>query len=193
MFLNRFQLDGKKRSHLWFFFICCGVTILFTSGIVFGKSFCFSIFHSKIAFQILFKILKLFLKKGWAAILLVFLKEGQYSEYCVEENGVLNVSIFSNQNFQTIPKYSNFKCDQQDLKLNLIFTISSIMIVVASPILGTVVDKLGSRISLLICSVSLVIGFTLAGFSDSKTFDAWIPAFLFITFGTSGFFFLEII
>lgn len=104
---------------------------------------------------------------GYAAIKPVFVEEGVYSEYCPSE---ATSSI-------------DRTCYEQEIRLNLMFTIAAVATNVCALPVGTVLDRYGPRVSGIIGSVLLAIGAILLAFAAQLPFDGYIPGYLFLALG----------
>ncbi|KAK3173810.1 hypothetical protein OEA41_007142 [Lepraria neglecta] len=105
---------------------------------------------------------------GYAAIKPVLVKEGVYRDYCSEEAEMGD------------PEKT---CYEQEIRLNLMFTIAAVATnCVALPV-GTILDKYGPRISGIIGSILLAIGALLFAFAGQLPFDAYIPGYVFLALG----------
>ncbi|KAI2790796.1 hypothetical protein POX_c03645 [Penicillium oxalicum] len=119
----------------------------------------FTIFACWLASGILF---------GYAALKPVLVEEGVYHDLCTEEEVRDGVKL----------------CVQQDLRLNLCFTIASITANVSALPVGTILDHYGSRICGLIGSLSLTIGSILLAFSFLwPHFQGFVMGNFFLAFG----------
>lgn len=75
-------------------------------------------------------------------------------------------------------------CDESDLKLNLIFTVSSTSYGAAPIVLGMVIDRYGPRTMCVLSSAFLSVGFLLVTVSSYPDFDLFMVGFVLIaTFG----------
>lgn len=108
-------------------------------------------------FQLIFTAATLF---GWPALLVVLKDEGQYDEVCPES------SLSSNSGSFSTGENSNrgvAKCAEQEVRLNLVFTIASVANAVSCSS-GMIFDFLGPRISMMFggtvcnhCAVSSIL------------------------------------
>ncbi|KAJ6023879.1 Major facilitator superfamily domain general substrate transporter [Penicillium herquei] len=103
--------------------------------------------------QVIFTVLACWVASGivfgFAALKPVLIEEGVYHDKCTEEELRDEVSL----------------CKQQDLRLNLFFTIASITANVSALPVGTILDRYGSRICGLIGCALLAVGSLLMAFS----------------------------
>ncbi|KAJ4316672.1 hypothetical protein N0V94_005353 [Neodidymelliopsis sp. IMI 364377] len=104
---------------------------------------------------------------GYAAIKPVLLEEGVYRNKCSKQELKDGVPI----------------CYEQELRLNLMFTIAAVSTnVVALPV-GTILDRYGPRVSGVIGAISITVGSVLFAFAAELPFDAYIPGYLFLALG----------
>ncbi|KAF1364273.1 MFS general substrate transporter [Lizonia empirigonia] len=104
---------------------------------------------------------------GYAAIKSVLLEEGVYRNRCSKQELEDNVPV----------------CYEQELRLNLMFTIAAVSTnVVALPV-GTILDRYGPRVSGIIGAISITIGSLLFAFAAQMPFDAYIPGYFFLALG----------
>ncbi|KAF1846295.1 MFS general substrate transporter [Cucurbitaria berberidis CBS 394.84] len=104
---------------------------------------------------------------GYAAIKPVLLEEGVYRNQCTKEELDQNVIV----------------CYEQELRLNLMFTIAAVSTnVVALPV-GTILDRFGPRVCGITGAISITLGSLLFAFAAQLPFDAYIPAYLFMALG----------
>lgn len=104
---------------------------------------------------------------GYAAIKPVLIDEGVYKNYCTDEELEKGVS----------------PCYQQEIRMNLMFTIAAVSTNVAALPIGTILDKYGPRVCGIIGSVLLTIGALLFSFAGRLSVDAYIPGYLFLALG----------
>ena len=104
---------------------------------------------------------------GYAAIKPVLLEEGVYRDRCTQQELDEKVHV----------------CYEQELSLNLMFTIAAVSTnVVALPV-GTILDRYGPRVAGIIGSISITVGSLLFAFAAQLPFDAYIPGYLFLALG----------
>ncbi|KAI9796186.1 MAG: hypothetical protein M1833_006437 [Piccolia ochrophora] len=104
---------------------------------------------------------------GYAAIKPVLVSEGVYRELCTREELEDEVRV----------------CFQQEIRLNLMFTVAAVATNVCALPVGTVLDKYGPRITGVIGSVLVAIGCLLFGLANLLRFDGYIPGYLFLALG----------
>lgn len=104
---------------------------------------------------------------GYAAIKPVLIEEGVYKDYCTKQELEEGAS----------------PCFQQEIRLNLMFTIAAVSTNVAALPIGTVLDTYGPRVCGIIGSVLLAIGALLFSFAPRLPVDAYIPGYLFLALG----------
>ncbi|KAI9925776.1 hypothetical protein MW887_005582 [Aspergillus wentii] len=98
---------------------------------------------------------------GFAALKPVLVKEEVYHNLCSGET----------------------VCYEQEMRLNLMFTIAAVVTNVSALPVGTILDTYGPRVCGIIGSFCLIIGALLFGFAASLPFDAYIPGYLFLSLG----------
>ncbi|KAH7377301.1 major facilitator superfamily domain-containing protein [Pyrenochaeta sp. MPI-SDFR-AT-0127] len=104
---------------------------------------------------------------GYAAIKPVLLEEGVYRDQCTKEELEQKVPV----------------CYEQELRLNLMFTIAAVSTnVVALPV-GTILDRFGPRVCGIIGAISITIGSLLFAFASELPIDAYIPGYFFMALG----------
>ena len=106
---------------------------------------------------------------GYAALKPVLVEEGVYSELCEDKPHVGNTGTA--------------KCYEQQLKLNLMFTVAAVATNVCALPVGTLLDRYGPRICGIIGSVLLAIGATFWIAAPRLAFDGYIPGYLFLALG----------
>ena len=74
-------------------------------------------------------------------------------------------------------------CYEQELRLNLMFTIAAVSTNVCALPVGTILDRFGPRIASLIGVFFLTIGALSLAFAADLPFDAYIPGYLFLAIG----------
>ncbi|KAF1916453.1 major facilitator superfamily domain-containing protein [Ampelomyces quisqualis] len=104
---------------------------------------------------------------GYAAIKPVLIEERVYRNLCTERELEDDVNV----------------CYEQELRLNLMFTIAAVSTnVVALPV-GTILDRYGPRVCGIIGAASITLGATLFAFAPELPVDAYIPGYLFLALG----------
>ncbi|KAL6702504.1 hypothetical protein ACN47E_001594 [Coniothyrium glycines] len=104
---------------------------------------------------------------GYAAIKPVLIQEGVYRDQCTKQELEDNVPV----------------CYEQELRLNLMFTIAAVSTnVVALPV-GTILDRFGPRVCGITGAVSITIGALLFAFAEQLPLDTYIPGYLFMALG----------
>ncbi|KAF7958479.1 hypothetical protein EAE96_002023 [Botrytis aclada] len=109
---------------------------------------------------------------GYAALKPVLIREGVYREYCTEDELKEGVRT----------------CFEQEIHLNLMFTIAAVGTNVAALPIGSILDNFGPRVAGIIGSIFLAVGATLFAFANELPFDGFIPGYLLLALG--GAFFL---
>ncbi|KAK4955470.1 hypothetical protein LTR66_013423, partial [Elasticomyces elasticus] len=106
---------------------------------------------------------------GYAAVKPVLIREGVYRERCSREELEEGVWV----------------CYEQEIRLNLMFTVAAVSTNVCALPVGTTLDRYGPRVCGLIGSSFLALGALFLAFAwDAKPFfDAYIPGYLFLALG----------
>jgi MFS family permease len=106
---------------------------------------------------------------GYAALKPVLIREHVYRELCTEDELRRNVRT----------------CVDQEIRLNLIFTVAAVGMNMASLPVGAILDKFGPRVCGIISSSLVGLGALLFAFAGQLPFDGYIPAYLFLGLGGS--------
>ncbi|CAG7924881.1 unnamed protein product [Penicillium olsonii] len=102
---------------------------------------------------------------GFAALKPVLVEEGVYRERCTPAEVEEGLEL----------------CSQQDLRLNLFFTIASITANVSALPVGTILDRCGSRVCWLAGALLLAVGGVIMSFAfHIPSFDGYIPGNFFL-------------
>ncbi|KAJ5944967.1 hypothetical protein N7516_005135 [Penicillium verrucosum] len=102
---------------------------------------------------------------GFAALKPVLVEEGVFHEFCTPSEIKEGLEL----------------CSQQDLRLNLFFTIASITANVSALPVGTILDRCGSRVCWFIACLLLAIGGVIMAFAFHETgFDGYIVGNFFL-------------
>ncbi|CAG8982643.1 hypothetical protein HYALB_00006038 [Hymenoscyphus albidus] len=104
---------------------------------------------------------------GYAAIKPVLIREHVYRDLCTEEE--LDKGVRT--------------CYDQEIHLNLMFTVAAVGTNVAALPVGAILDTLGPRVCGIIGSFLLSIGALLFAFAWELPFDGFIPGYLFLALG----------
>jgi MFS family permease len=104
---------------------------------------------------------------GYAAIKPVLIREHVYRNLCTEDELKRNVRT----------------CYDQEIHLNLMFTVAAVGTNVAALPVGATLDHLGPRVCGIIGSIFLAFGAVLYAFAAELPFDGYIPGYLFIALG----------
>ena len=97
----------------------------------------------------------------------MFIEEGVYRERCTEQEQRDGVWV----------------CYEQELRLNLMFTVAAVSTNVCALPVGTILDRYGPRIASLIGVFFLTLGALSLAFASDLPFDAYIPGYLFLALG----------
>ncbi|KAF2875869.1 major facilitator superfamily domain-containing protein [Massariosphaeria phaeospora] len=104
---------------------------------------------------------------GYAAIKPVLLEEGVYRDRCTQKELDEDVPV----------------CYEQELRLNLMFTVAAVSTnVVALPV-GTILDRYGPRISGILGAIFVAVGSLVLAFAKDLPFDAYILGYLSLALG----------
>lgn len=104
---------------------------------------------------------------GYAAIKPVLIDEGVFSDLCTPEE---------------VEKHTS-PCYQQEIRLNLMFTVAAVSTNVAALPIGTILDRYGPRVCGIIGSVFLLIGSLLFSFAGKVSGDLFTPGYFFLALG----------
>ncbi|KAJ9664146.1 hypothetical protein H2198_000364 [Neophaeococcomyces mojaviensis] len=104
---------------------------------------------------------------GYAAIKSVLIDEGVYKDYCTKQE----------------LEEGTTPCYQQEIRLNLMFTIAAVSTNVAALPIGTILDRYGPRVCGIIGSICIAIGTLLFSFASRIPGDGYIPGYLFLALG----------
>jgi MFS family permease len=103
---------------------------------------------------------------GYAALKPVLVREGVYGDLCTED-----------ERKEKVP------CYDQEVHLNLMFTVAAVATNVAALPVGAMLDKFGPRISSTIGSFLLSIGALLFAFAGQLAFDGYLFGYLLLGLG----------
>lgn len=104
---------------------------------------------------------------GYAAIKPVLIDEGVFKNLCTPEELEKGTS----------------PCLQQEIRLNLMFTIAAVSTNVAALPIGTILDRYGPRACGIIGSVCLAIGATMFSSASNVDGDLYTPGYFFLALG----------
>jgi len=104
---------------------------------------------------------------GYAALKPVLIREHVYRDYCTEEELEKDVRV----------------CYEQEIHLNLMFTVAAVGTNVAALPIGALLDHYGPRFCGIIGSMFLALGAITFGFAQDLPFDGYIPGYLFLALG----------
>ena len=104
---------------------------------------------------------------GYAALKPVLIREHVYRNLCTKDELEKGVRT----------------CYDQEVHLNLMFTVAAVGTNVAALPIGAILDTLGPRVCGIIGSFLLAIGAVLFAFASEAPFDAYIPGYLFLALG----------
>ena len=104
---------------------------------------------------------------GYAALKPVLIQQGVYKDRCTKkelEDGV-------------------WVCYEQELRLNIMFTVAAVSTNVCALPVGTILDRYGPKVASLIGVFFLTLGALSMAFAADLPFDAYIPGYLFLALG----------
>ena len=104
---------------------------------------------------------------GYAAIKPVLIDEGVFKNLCTEQE----------------LKDGTSPCYQQEIRLNLMFTVAAVSTNVAALPIGTILDRYGPRVCGIIGSILLFIGAILFSFAAQIPGDGYTPGYFFLALG----------
>ncbi|KAI6867914.1 MFS general substrate transporter [Hortaea werneckii] len=104
---------------------------------------------------------------GFAALKPVLVEEGVYRETCTADE--LEEGVYT--------------CYEQELRLNLMFTVAAVSTNVCALPVGTVLDRYGPKVASVVGVVNLTIGALAMAFADYLPFDAHVVGYLFLALG----------
>ncbi|KAI7220590.1 MFS general substrate transporter [Hortaea werneckii] len=104
---------------------------------------------------------------GFAALKPVLVEEGVYRETCTPDE--LEEGVYT--------------CYEQELRLNLMFTVAAVSTNVCALPVGTVLDRYGPKVASVVGVVNLTIGALAMAFADYLPFDAYVVSYLFLALG----------
>lgn len=121
----------------------------------------------QISIAILFCFLTSGIVFGYAAFKPVLIDEHVYREFCTQKELDENVPV----------------CVEQEIRLNLIFTVAAVATNACALPVGTILDRYGPQICGIISSFLLMIGALLLAFSAEIPFDGYLVGYLFLALG----------
>ncbi|KAE8444602.1 hypothetical protein EG329_014433 [Mollisiaceae sp. DMI_Dod_QoI] len=104
---------------------------------------------------------------GYAAIKPVLISEHVYRNYCTDDELKRGVRT----------------CYDQEIHLNLMFTVAAVGTNVAALPIGAILDHFGPRLCGILGSILLAIGALFFSFAFELPFDGYIPGYLFLALG----------
>jgi MFS family permease len=104
---------------------------------------------------------------GYAALKPVLIREGVYRYLCTSKEIEKGVRV----------------CYEQEIRLNLMFTVAAVGTNVAALPIGAILDSFGPRVCGIIGSFFLAVGAILFAFAWQLPFDGYIPGYLFLALG----------
>ncbi|MCJ1362390.1 hypothetical protein MMC16_001493 [Acarospora aff. strigata] len=125
----------------------------------------------QVAVAVIYCLLSAGIVFGYAALKPVLVKEGVYKDRCREEG----VHPQSDGGLRT--------CYEQEIRLNLMFTVAAVATNVCALPVGTILDRYGPRTSGIVGSILLATGALFLSFAALLPFDGYIPGYLFLALG----------
>jgi len=104
---------------------------------------------------------------GYAALKPVLVDVGVYKDKCTEDELRAGVWV----------------CYEQEVRLNLMFTVAAVSTNMCALPVGTILDRYGPRIASLVGVFFLTLGALLMAFANDLPFDGYIPGYLFLALG----------
>lgn len=104
---------------------------------------------------------------GFAALKPVLVEQGVYRDKCTTQELEEGVWV----------------CYEQELRLNLMFTVAAVSTNVCALPVGTILDRYGPRVAGIIGCVFLTLGAFSMAFAANLPFDGYIPGYLFLALG----------
>ncbi|KAK5132889.1 hypothetical protein LTR08_008409 [Meristemomyces frigidus] len=115
---------------------------------------------------------------GFAALKPVLAASGVYRGRCPAQE-LLSHNSNTNNDHGALREV----CYEQELRLNLMFTVAAVSTNVCALPVGAVLDRYGPRVASLIGVVFLALGAVSMAFAAQLPFDAYIPGYLFLAIG----------
>jgi MFS family permease len=104
---------------------------------------------------------------GYAALKPVLVEQGVYRDKCTKDELRDGVWV----------------CYEQEVRLNLMFTVAAVSTNMCALPVGTILDRYGPRIASLVGVFFLTLGALLMAFATDLPFDGYIPGYLFLALG----------
>jgi len=124
--------------------------------------------RTKRYYLLLFSVFQLFLTSGvvfgWPSLQLILWDEGVYKELCP-------------------PDTEEFPCNEQNLRLDLIYMVGYFFVIGANIINGPIMDRWGPRFITVMGCCFIILGSCLFAISCADHFDAFVISFAFIGLG----------
>ncbi|KAK2757122.1 hypothetical protein FQN53_008510, partial [Emmonsiellopsis sp. PD_33] len=104
---------------------------------------------------------------GFAALKPVLIEEGVYRDRCTKDE----------------TERGELLCYNQDLRLNLMFTLAAVISNISALPVGTILDACGPRVSGIIGSILIALGSVSLSFASILPFDAYAPGYFILALG----------
>lgn len=121
----------------------------------------------QVAIAVLYCLLGAGVVFGYAALKPILVEEGVYRDKCTTQELRDGVWV----------------CYEQEVRLNLMFTVAAVSTNMCALPVGTILDKYGPRIASFVGVVFLTLGALLMAFAADLPFDGYIPGYLFLALG----------
>ncbi|KAK2787744.1 hypothetical protein FQN51_003083 [Onygenales sp. PD_10] len=104
---------------------------------------------------------------GFAALKPVLIEEGVYRDRCTQDE----------------TERGELLCYNQDLRLNLMFTLAAVISNISALPVGTILDACGPRVSGIIGSILIALGSASLSVASMLPFDAYAPGYFILALG----------
>ncbi|KAL1591186.1 hypothetical protein WHR41_00126 [Cladosporium halotolerans] len=121
----------------------------------------------QVAIAVLYCLLGAGVVFGYAALKPVLIAEGVYKNKCTKQKLEEGVWV----------------CYEQEVRLNLMFTVAAVSTNMCALPVGTILDRYGPRIASFVGVFFLALGALLMAFARDLPFDGHIPGYLFLALG----------
>lgn len=121
----------------------------------------------QVAIAVLYCLLGAGVVFGYAALKPILVEEGVYRDKCTKQELRDGVWV----------------CYEQEVRLNLMFTVAAVSTNMCALPVGAILDKYGPRIASFVGVLFLTLGALLMAFAADLPFDGYIPGYLFLALG----------
>jgi len=108
---------------------------------------------------------------GLSALTIALKRDGQFSEFCYDDDND-----------------DDDECNAQKLKFNAMYTAGTVSVPLSMMFWGSLIDKKGVKFTRAVSLCLFTVGCVLFAESDSKRFDGFVAACVFLGAGGAGFF-----